>query len=80
MSNIPDGLRYSAEQKLQLVEETMVPGMTVSAVARLHGVSPSLLFQWRRRMSEGGKAAIQLAHPAGCDHVIVGLDCCFATL
>ena len=51
--------RYSAEQKLQLVEETMVPGMTVSAVARLHGVSPSLLFQWRRRMSEGGKAAIQ---------------------
>jgi transposase len=57
--------RYSAEQKLRLVEETMQPGMTVSAVARLHGVSPSLLFQWlrprsgRRRMSEGGKAAIQ---------------------
>ena len=51
--------RYSAEQKLRLVEETMQPGMTVSAVARLHGVSPSLLFGWRRRMSEGGKAAIQ---------------------
>jgi len=51
--------RYSAEQKLRLVEETMQPGMTVSAVARLHGVSPSLLFGWRRRMAEGGKAAIQ---------------------
>ena len=51
--------RYTAEQKLRLVEETMQPGMTVSAVARLHGVSPSLLFQWRRRMSEGGRAAIQ---------------------
>jgi transposase len=37
----------------------MATGMTVSAVARLHGISPSLLFQWRRRMSEGGKAAIQ---------------------
>jgi transposase len=37
----------------------MVPSMTVSAVARMHGVSPSLLFGWRRRMSEGGKAAIQ---------------------
>ena len=36
--------RYSAEQKLALVEE-MRPGMTVSAVARLHGVSPSLLFK-----------------------------------
>ena len=32
--------RYSAEQKLRLVEKTMQPGMTVSAVARLHGVSP----------------------------------------
>jgi transposase len=51
--------RYSAEQKLGLVEETMQPGMTVSAVARLHGVSPSLLFGWRRRMNEGGRTAIQ---------------------
>lgn len=34
-------------------------GMTVSAVARLHGISPSLLFQWRRRRSEGGRAAVQ---------------------
>jgi transposase len=46
--------RYSAEHKLQLVEETMQPGMIVSAVARLHGVSPSLLFKWRQLMSEGG--------------------------
>ena len=37
----------------------MQPGMTVSAVARLHGVSPSLLFQWRRRMSEGGHEAVR---------------------
>jgi len=51
--------RYTADQKLRLVEETMEPGMTVSAVARMHGVSPSLLFGWRRRMAEGGKAAIQ---------------------
>ena len=33
--------------------------MTVSAVARLHGVSPSLLFQWRRRMAEGGQEAVR---------------------
>jgi transposase len=31
-------------RKVQLAEETQQPGMTVSAVARLHGVSPSLLF------------------------------------
>lgn len=51
--------RYSAEQKLRLVEETMQPGMTVSAVARLHEVSPSLLFNWRRLMSEGGQVAVR---------------------
>lgn len=51
--------RYSAEQKLELVEETMQPGMTVSAVARLHGVSPSLLFKWRQLMSQGGRTAVK---------------------
>lgn len=44
--------RYTAQEKVRLVEETLQPGRTVSAVARLHGVSPSLLFQWRRRMSD----------------------------
>ena len=43
--------RYSAEEKVRLVEETTRPGMTVSAVARIHGVSPSLLFGWRRPMA-----------------------------
>ena len=51
--------RYGAEEKVRLVEETMQPGMTVSAVARLRGVSPSLLFGWRRRMAEGGLEAVR---------------------
>jgi transposase len=51
--------RYTAEEKVRLVEQTMQPGMTVSAVARLHGVSSSLLFQWRRRMAEGGQEAVR---------------------
>jgi transposase len=33
--------------------------MTVSFVARRHGISPSLLFHWRRRMAEGGKEAVR---------------------
>jgi transposase len=51
--------RYTAEEKVRLVEQTMQPGMTVSAVARLCGVAPSLLFQWRRRMSEGEQEAVR---------------------
>jgi transposase len=51
--------RYTSEEKVRLVEQTMQPGMTVSAVAGLHGVSPSLLFQWRRRMAEVGQEAVR---------------------
>ena len=51
--------RYTAAEMVRLVEETASPGMTVSAVARLHGVSPSLLFGWRRRMAEGGLEAVR---------------------
>ncbi len=51
--------RYTANEKLDLVDATMQPGMTVSAVARLHGVSPSLLFKWRQLMSQGGQVAVK---------------------
>lgn len=51
--------RYSVEQKVRLVEETQRPGMSVSQVARIHGVSPSLLFHWRRRMAEGSRRAVR---------------------
>jgi transposase len=51
--------RYSAEQQLAFVVETMQPGMTVSAVARQRGVSPSLLFNWRQLVSQGGQVAVR---------------------
>lgn len=51
--------RYTAEQKMALVQEASQPGMTISYVARRHGISASLIFGWRRRMSEGGKEAIR---------------------
>ena len=51
--------RYSVDQKLRVLEEAAEPGMTISFVARRHGISPSLLFHWRRRMAEGGKGAVR---------------------
>ena len=38
-------------------EETFEPGMTVSLVARRHGVAPDQLFTWRRLVALGGLAA-----------------------
>jgi transposase len=37
-----------------MVEETFEPGMTVSLVARRHGVAPNQLFTWRRLVAQGG--------------------------
>jgi transposase-like protein len=36
-----------------MVEETFEPGMTVSLVARRHGVAPNQLFTWRRLVAQG---------------------------
>ena len=51
--------RWPASEKIRLVEEAMQPGMSVSYVARRYGISPSLLFSWKRRMLEGGFEAVR---------------------
>ena len=51
--------RYTLEEKLAAVTEASQPGMSISFVARRRGISPSLLFGWRRRMAEGGKEAMR---------------------
>lgn len=50
---------FTAEQKLAIVAETMQPGMSISYVARRHGLSPSLVFRWRRLMTDGGREAVR---------------------
>ena len=50
--------RFSIADTLRAVRESNEPRMSVSYVARKYGISPSLLFNWRRRMAEGGKQAL----------------------
>jgi len=59
ISGVARRRRFSTELKLAVVAETMQPGMSISYVARRHGLSPSLVFRWRRLMSEGGKEAVR---------------------
>jgi transposase len=42
--------RWSREDKARIVEEMLAPGARVSEVARHHGISPSLVFTWRRQL------------------------------
>jgi transposase len=58
ITSVPRRRRWSTAEKVRLVEEAMQPGMSVSYVARRHGVAPSLLLAWKRRMLEGGFQAV----------------------
>jgi len=50
--------RFSADEKRRMVQETYQSGMTLSGVARAHGVSPSLLFRWRKLSGDGSLQAV----------------------
>lgn len=50
--------RWSAAEKLRIVEETLHDGESISAVARRNGVAPNLLYRWRKLMLEGGSVAV----------------------
>lgn len=50
--------RWSAAEKVRIVEETLYDGESISAVARRNGVAPNLLYRWRRLMLDGGSVAV----------------------
>ena len=58
-SQIQRRRRWSVDQKLAILAEAAQPGMSISYVARRHGISSSLVFGWRGRMTEGGKEAVR---------------------
>ena len=55
--------RWSEEDKRRLVAETLMPGETVRAVARRHGVNTSQLFTWRKRFPQLDVAAATAPAP-----------------
>lgn len=50
--------RWSAAEKLRIVEETLDGRASISVVARRNGVGANLLYRWRRLMREGGSVAV----------------------
>jgi len=57
--------RFTAEEKQRMVQETYQPGSSLSQVARANGVSPSLLFRWRKLAGAGALQAV------GADEAVV---------
>jgi transposase len=44
--------RWSKAEKLAIVAEASAPDVNVSAIARRHGIQPSLLFRWREQFAD----------------------------
>ena len=70
--------RWSEDEKQAIIAEALRPGVNVSAIARRHGITPNLLFRWRKAAQCEAKPAapaflpISLTAPtksgdAGCD-------------
>ena len=52
----PDRLPWrfrTVKEKLQIVAETRVPGVSVFEVARRHEVNANQIFAWRRQQDQG---------------------------
>ena len=65
--------KWSEAEKRAIVAEAAQPGANISAVARLHGIKPSLLFRWRRLAREAPPSSaapaflpVTLALPPAC--------------
>lgn len=45
--------RWSAEEKLKVLTDALVPGASITAVSDRHGVSRNLIYTWLRLAREG---------------------------
>jgi len=60
--------RWSTEEKLRILAQSVAPGASVMLVCRMHGISSGQLYTWRRQFRTGeltGFAPVTLAPPAG---------------
>ena len=50
----PGNRRYSSAFKRKVVKESLVPGASVSVVARRHDINSNIVFRWRKESREAG--------------------------
>ena len=55
--------RWTSEQKLALVAETLRPGASPTQIARRYGISTGLLYTWRRLAREGELSLVPMSVP-----------------
>lgn len=51
--------RWTPYEKQKIVQETYHPGVTISFIARKHGIPPSQLFYWRRLLESSAMTGMK---------------------
>jgi transposase len=67
--------RWSQDDKVRIVEETLVPGAKVTEVARRNGIAASVVFTWRRQARTVEKAGscfapVQVTEAETSEHAV----------
>lgn len=57
--------RWSSEEKIRIVMESLATNITVADLCRKHSVSPVQFYKWKERFIEGGKTALSDARRKG---------------
>src|SRR5580700_11522127 len=60
--------RWSVEEKLRILAQSVAPGSSTSLACRMHGISSGQLYTWRRQFRTGeltGFAPVLVAPPVG---------------
>jgi transposase-like protein len=63
ISTVARRRRWSAEEKVEILDEAFRGGSSVAATSDRHGVSRALIYLWRRQAREGRIAGVGLAEP-----------------
>ncbi len=66
--------RWSVEEKIRIVEESLAGHRQASTTARRHGIANSLLFKWRRDYRHGRLGARQSYSSSGFVPAVVTAD------
>ena len=61
LSGVERRRRWSHDDKMRIVEETLAPGAKVTEVARRNGVAASVVFTWRRQARTVEKVGVCFA-------------------
>jgi transposase len=59
MSSEKSRRRWTAQEKLAIVSEGRASGTSVSEVCRRHSISPTLFYEWERKVKEGSVSSLK---------------------